>query len=116
MKGDQAERGTLMAKFVEQRRAMPCDVAVERADRSEVELLVDMLKWPVCRRRDGVMLRIAELQRARPEEFGKFGKAGDRSSFRADLRTFIAWLKTQRNSNGKPFDVEGPPRYSPSNL
>jgi hypothetical protein len=112
VKGDQAERGAvLLTKFVEQRRAMPCDAAVANAEKSE--LLVDMLKWPVCKGRNGIMLRIAELQGTRPTEFGEFTEPGKRSTFHGDLRRFIAWLKMQRDSNGKPFDVDGPPVYSP---
>jgi hypothetical protein len=110
VKSDQLERA-LLTKFVEQRRPMPCDAAVVNAERSE--LLVDMLKWPVCEGRDQIMLRIADLQRARPTEFGEFKEPGKRSTFHGDLRRFIAWLKTQRDSNGKPFNVDGPPVWSP---
>jgi hypothetical protein len=111
VKEDQAQR-VLLARFIKQRRAMPCDVAVAKME--DTELLVDMLKWPDCKGRDGVMLRIAEVQNASASEFGEFKKAGDRSSFQADLRKFITWLKTQRMPNGKPFDVDGPPRWSPT--
>ena len=90
---------------------LPCEAAVVNVEKSE--LLVDMLKWPVCTGRDGIMLRIAELQGAPPTEFGEFTKPGERSTFHGDLRRFIAWLKTQRGSNGKPFDIDGPPAWSP---
>jgi hypothetical protein len=111
LKGDQAGLGDLLAKFIEQRRAMPCDVAVVNAERRQ--LLVDMLKWPVCTGRDGIMLRLAELQGSQPTEFGEFEAHGQRGTFKSDLRRFIAWLKTQRDSNGKLFDVDGPPVWSP---
>jgi hypothetical protein len=110
----QAKRLALLTKFVEQRRAMPCDSAVVNAGKSE--LLVDMLKWPVCTGRGGLMLRIAEIQGSQPTEFGEFKEPGKRSTFNGDLRRFIAWLKMQRNSNGKPFDTEGPPTWSPGHV
>ena len=101
----------LLAKFLEQKQPMPCGTAVANAGKSE--LLVDMLKWPVCTDRDGIMLRIAELQGAPPTAFGEFRELGQRSTFHGDLRKFISWLKRQRDSNGNPFDVDGPPVRSP---
>jgi hypothetical protein len=111
LKGDQAEQ-TLLATFVDQRQVMQCGVAVLKVENTK--LLVDMLKWPVCTDRDGIMLRIAELlQGSRSPEFGKFTEPNKRSTFRGDLRRFIAWLKTKRDSDGKPFDLDGPPVWSP---
>jgi hypothetical protein len=66
---------------------MPCDEAVINME--ERQILIDMLKWPVCTGRDGIMLRIAELQGARPAEFSEFKEPGKRSTFHGDLRRFI---------------------------
>jgi hypothetical protein len=101
-----------LVQFLEQRRAMPCDVAVSNVGKGELPLLIDMLKWPVCKGRDGIMLRIAELRGTPPTEFGEFKESGKRSTFNADLRRFVGWLKTELDSDGKPFDVDEPPIWS----
>jgi hypothetical protein len=112
---DPASRKRILTRMVEQRQPLPCDLAAASSSPKEVALLLDMIKWPICEGRDGIMLRIAELQNASPLEFGSFEKASDRSTFKADRRKFIAWLRTQRDSRGKDFDIDGPPTWSPQN-
>ena len=58
------------------------------------------------------MLRVAQLKEQEPK-FGTFDRPGDSSTFHANVRKFIEWLKTQRDSNNKPFDLDGPPIYNP---
>jgi hypothetical protein len=105
------ERRAMLTKIIEMRQAIPCDAAVAQGEKSE--LLVDMLKWPICTGRDEIMLRVAELQGAQPAEFGEFTKQGIRSTFHGELRNFVIWLKNQRDSNGKPFNIDSPPAWSP---
>ena len=112
---DSTTRRRLLATIIERRQGLPCDLAVVKASHEEAPLLLDMIKWPICEGGDGIMLRIAELQNASPLEFGQFGKAGDRSTFKANRRKFIAWLRTQRDPHGKDFDIDGPPIWSPQN-
>ena len=111
VKDDQAQRTILTTKFIDQRRPMPCDAAV--ANTKDRRLLVDMLKWPVCTGRDGIMLRLAKLQGSPPGDFGEFSSPSHKSAFKGDLRRFIVWLKTQRDLNGELFDVDGAPIWSP---
>jgi hypothetical protein len=93
----------------------PCGVAVTHATLDQLPLLIDMLKWPTCGpTRDGVMLQIARLKDKNPaDKIGAFDDPSDRSTYHANLREFIAWLKTQKDANGKPFDVDGPPIRNP---
>jgi hypothetical protein len=80
----QAERGALLAKFPEQRQAIPCHAAVANPEKSEQ--LVDIVKWVVCNGCEGIMRRVAEIQGARSLEFGESTEPGYRSTFQADLR------------------------------
>ena len=94
---------------------IPCDKAVAAANGDQLSLMIDMLKWPTCGdSRDGVMLRIATLRGKAPDDrIGRFEDPTDRSTYHANLREFIAWLKTQRGPDNKPFDIDGPPIHNP---
>jgi hypothetical protein len=93
----------------------PCGAAVTQATRDQLPLLIDMLKWPTCGpARDGVMLQIARLENKNPaDKIGAFDDPGNRSTYHANLREFIIWLKTQKDANKRPFDVDGPPIHNP---
>ena len=94
---------------------LACGLAVTEATRDQLALLIDMLKWPTCGAdRDGVMLRIAELQGKTPtDKIGSYDTPGDRSTYHANLREFIFWLRTQTGPDGKHFDLDGPPIHNP---
>jgi hypothetical protein len=111
---DQRERLQIFRGLSGMPLGVDCSRAAPGATREELSLLVDMLKWPICgKSRDGLMLRLAELQSTDPHEFGVFSDANDRSSFRADLRTFIRCLEKQKGPDGKPLDVADSPMYNP---
>jgi hypothetical protein len=101
--------------FTSSPTTLACGLAVTEATRDQLALLIDMLKWPTCgANRDGVMLRIAELQRKTPtDKIGSYDTPGDRSTYHANLREFIFWLRTQTGPDGKHFDLDGPPIHNP---
>jgi hypothetical protein len=91
-----------------------CGVIAVAMPAQGMPMLVDMLKWPTCgNSRNGVMLRIVELEKADPKMLDAAYDPSNRSGFKASLPGFIVWLRTQKDSNGKPFDIESPPSVRP---
>jgi hypothetical protein len=91
-----------------------CGVIALAMPPQDIRMLVDMLKWPTCgNSRNGVMLRIVELENSDPKMFDAAYDPSNRFGFETSLPRFIVWLRTQKDSNGKPFDIESPPSVRP---
>jgi hypothetical protein len=93
---------------------LACDVIASPVPREGIRMLVDMLKWPTCGySRDGVALRIVELEHGDPKAFDTSYDPSNRSSFKTPWPRFLSWLRTQKDTNGKTFDLDSPPSVHP---
>jgi hypothetical protein len=111
---DATARKRILLALLGQPRQIRCDVAIAKAKSSELPLLVDMLKWPICIGPPrGIILQIAAIKQEDATKFGSFENSGDRHTFTPDLPSFLAWLLKQNDDAGRRLDVDGPPMLTP---
>ena len=107
-------RSQLLVRLASARTVVDCKVAIAHTTREDLNLLVDMVKWPVCgASRNSVMLHIAELERQDARIFGEYIDGNNTLTFRSDVRKFVKCLGAQRDAQRRPFDIEGSPRHNP---
>jgi hypothetical protein len=111
---DAPMRKRVLMAVIGQSKSVSCEVAIANAQSSELSLLIDMLKWPICPGfPSGIILKIVDLRHTDRSGFSNLSQSSDSGTFTTNPSAFFEWLARQKDDAGNSFDLSGPPMFTP---